>query len=234
MNTNRKVYKGHPLQEFMGIIVPLLSEELRGRLSREGTLEQFLDHYRSICQRSDETSKNRAYANCLHQLLEIAPRLHDLGREYVIVGGLVIPVHLYQTQPEHVINWRGTSDIDVLAQESEVADVLISLGYRRINGNTWSKHGARGTTKPLVSYVHDSAYHQLVQIREDVVIAGKKKTHQIYRDAGELSFYRIPVRVPSIADMIAMKRDANRGKDREDIRLLRALQRIAQPINSGR
>ncbi len=210
----------------MGNIVPLLSEELRQTLSREGTLEQFLDHYNRICQRSDESSKNRAYANCLHQLLEITPRLHDHRREHVVVGGLVIPIHLYQIKPEEVVNWRGTSDIDVLAQESEIADILVSLGYRRINGNYWGRNGVRGTTKPLVNYVNDSAYHQLVQIREDIVIAGKKKTHQIYRDSQELPFYGVPVRVPSIADMIAMKRDANRGKDKEDIRSLREMQRI--------
>jgi predicted nucleotidyltransferase len=44
---------------------------------------------------------------------------------------------------------------------------------------------------------------------------------KLLRSATSIDLYSVPVRVPMIRDLVAMKRHANRPKDRSDIKLLK-------------
>jgi len=115
---------------------PSLSNPLRVELERRESLGVFMRDYDRISQRDGSLPKNRDYANCLHQLLEVA--------------------------------WRGTSDIDLLAEGKDASPHLTGLGYRFLQGNTWARRPA-GTSHPLLTYVNDAIRHFIVQVREDII-----------------------------------------------------------------
>ncbi len=208
------------------IYEPRLTKTLEDALNEARELDNFRIDYDRISNREGNLVKNRDYANCLHQLLEIGARLNRDKKNYVVLGGLAILAHIYENNHEDIIDWRGTSDIDILAKESDLQKMLKEeLGYKKINGNLWASHGCNGTSKPLATYVNDAMRHILVQLRDDVLIAGRDRTRYIYENSRKIKLYGIPINVPDINSLISMKREANRTKDREDIRALKDLKR---------
>jgi len=146
---------------------PSLSNPLRVELERRESLGVFMRDYDRISQRDGSLPKNRDYANCLHQLLEVALRLNSEDTQYVVVGGLAVLAHIGSATGD-VVAWRGTSDIDLLAEGKDASPHLTGLGYRFLQGNTWARRPA-GTSHPLLTYVNDAIRHFIVQVREDII-----------------------------------------------------------------
>ncbi|HLC84406.1 MAG TPA: hypothetical protein VJH22_01290 [Candidatus Nanoarchaeia archaeon] len=204
---------------------PRLSPLLQERLLEAGTTELFLDHYKRICERSEALTKNKAYAECVKETMEIASRARP--HPYVVLGGMGVLCYAYAENPENVITWRGTADIDILGHHRTLDKVVKQVGFKPVLGNTWGRNAA-GTSK-IWTYDKNETGHVLAQVRQDVIIAGRDKTQQVYDSSIELPLYGINVKVPGPETFIAMKRDAGRSKDKVDIELLRqaraALQR---------
>lgn len=196
---------------------PKLSALLEQRLSEAGTKDLFIDHYARICDRNEWTVKNRSYAETVKETMDIAARGERVP--YVMLGGMAVLCYAYAQNPENVVSWRGTGDIDVLGNHKQLDAVLKASGFKPVLGNTWAQ-GGRGTTK-IWTYDKNESGHVLAQVREDVIIAGRDKTGQIYESSIELPLYGVPVKVPGPELFIAMKRDAGRAKDKIDVALLR-------------
>ena len=62
-----------------------------------------------------------------------------------------------------------------------------------------------------------------IGLREGVKIGKARITNKLYRDAVEIDFYGIPVRVPSLKHLRSMKKAASRQKDRCDLDSLKNL-----------
>jgi len=201
--------------------VPKLSKSLEDRLRKNKKLDMFLSDYKNICTRNEHVPANSKYAHCIHQLLELSNAFEKQNTKYVILGGLAVLAHAQDKNPLALLEWRGTEDVDLLADAEDIKVMLSGFGYR----SEKALHNVRdgdGIEGRLYNFV-DSNYGVSIGLREGVKIGKARITNGLYRDSQVIDFYGIPVKVPSIRHLISMKRAANRKKDRDDITYLKSL-----------
>lgn len=194
------------------------SVNLIKHLKENEQFDKFWAEYDSLHSRA----QTKAYANTVAGCLEIVHDLNDRGIPYCMIGGLSVAFHLHQVNHDAFLNWRGTSDIDILAPKSAIESVLKANGY----AYKQIRRGMPGARTGIFDYVKDDngesltlGLRQAVEDERDRDITGRL-LGSLHSTAVDV--YSIPVRVPSIRELIAMKRAANRGKDRDDIKLLKA------------
>lgn len=185
-------------------------------LAHNEQLERFMQEHDSLHNRDD---KGKAYANTIGGCLGIA---HDLNRKnipYCIIGGLAVAFHLHQVNHDAFLQWRGTSDIDILANKKVAERTLGEFGYDFRE----PKYGKKGAKSGVYIYAKDDNGESLsLGLRQEVEDkTGRNIAPKLLGSATVVDVYSVPIRVPMIRDLVAMKLHANRAKDREDIKRLR-------------
>ncbi len=198
-----------------------LSMSLIKHLEDNSEWEHFRREYDALHGTGED---GKDYANTVAGCLEISHDLNHRNIPYCILGGLAVAFHLHQVDHDAFLTWRGTSDIDLLApKNNDVVGVLNSNGYTYRN----SKSGMRGVTGKgkVFDYVKDdNGENLIVGLRSGVEVRGKAVTERLLGSHSTLvDLYSVPVRVPMVRDLIAMKQYANRKKDRLDIIELRKM-----------
>jgi len=197
-----------------------ISIELMNELRKMHQLDSFLKTYSFI---HDEQNR-RQYANTLSGLLEIADGFNQKRTPYVVIGGLAVMAYTAQGNPDKgiITEWRGTDDIDLLSNKSDAEQILRSAGYKfgqRISG----KKG----TGCIYNYIKNLNGEQaIVGLRENVELKNRDITDKILANSTCVGIYGVPIRVPNMKDLIALKLDANREKDRKDVKELRKVYNI--------
>ncbi len=185
-------------------------------LEDNSQLERFMGEYEELHERDEE---GKAYANTIGGCLGIA---HDLNRKkvpYCIIGGLAVAFHLHQVNHAAFLQWRGTSDIDILADKKSAERTLREFGYDFRE----AQYGKAGAKSGIYVYAKDDNGESLsLGLRQKVEDkTGRNIAPKLLGSATVVDVYSIPIRVPMIRDLVAMKLHANRTKDREDIKRLR-------------
>ena len=129
--------------------------------------------------------------------------------QYVIIGATAFPTHGYA---------RTTADIDILIKPTRenaqrVLDALSQVGY--------------DVTELSIDEVLEKKilFRQYI-LATDVHPSAVGVTFEtVWRNRVKDSIEGIPVFVAGLDDLIKMKRAANRPKDREDLKVLRALKK---------
>lgn len=103
------------------------SDKLIGHLKTNGQFDQFWRGYDGLRSRGKD---GRAYANTIAGCMEIAHELNDKKISYCVLGGLAVAFHLRQKDNNAFLNWRGTSDIDLLAAKKVVEGILRENGLQ--------------------------------------------------------------------------------------------------------
>jgi predicted nucleotidyltransferase len=129
--------------------------------------------------------------------------------QYVIVGATAFPTHGYA---------RATADIDILINPTRenaqrVLDALAQVGYDVTDLTV---------DEMLEKKILFRQYTLATDIHPAVVGASFET---IWRNRVRDTIEGVPTFVASLDDLIRMKRAANRPKDREDLKALRALKR---------
>lgn len=150
--------------------------------------------------------------------MDLPPDFRDLleafareGVEAVLVGGYAVAFH---ARP------RATKDIDlVLAGDGDnlarAADALMSFGARRNVVDA-----VRTLDEGEIAYLGQPPLRiDLLRTIEGVDAEG------LFQRAVTTSFDGVPLRVISLADLVANKRAVNRPQDRLDVELLEKVQR---------
>lgn len=214
--------------------IPKFTQSLEARLRGTRNVvhdttnyEAFVEDYTKIINQSEQTPrKNRAYADCLHHLLEVAYALDENEVPNVITGGLAVLAYRYGANPASLFEegYRGTDDIDILVDEALAAHVLRELGFQRVQGRTFEQHPDHGTTLPITTYTkHVNGNELKVQIRRNLAVRGRV-LDDIYETSRPIAVYGIPVRVVGFVDLKKLKEDAGRPKDKYDLKMLRKLE----------
>ena len=150
-------------------------------------------------------------------LERICAALHDAGVRYAVVGGYAVALHGAV---------RGTLDIDVVFPWTERALVLAEAALHGIGLVSTLPVSAREVyafrdeyvqNRNLIAWQFHNPDDPLEQV--DIIInydLTGKRTKRVELASG-------PVRVLSIKDLIAMKRESGRPQDLEDIRALEQL-----------
>lgn len=190
-----------------------ISIELINELRKRHQLDSFLKDYSAI----HDGQNRRQYANTLSGLLEMADGFDKKRTPYVVIGGLAVMAYTTQGNPNTVVEWRGTDDIDLLAKKQDAEQILRATGYKfgqRITGKKGTGH--------LYNYIKNLNGEQaIVGLRESVELKNKDITDRILTNSTVVGIYGVPIRVPSVKDLVALKTDANREKDRKDIAALK-------------
>jgi predicted nucleotidyltransferase len=193
-----------------------LSVRLINHLNRKGTFNDFLSEYNTIHE------KDPAYANTFAGMLEIAKGLGELGQDYLIIGGLAVASYLHQMDDKAFQNWRGTSDIDLLVPDRNVAEKILLYSDYHFKQVQHSKEGMIGN---LYDYVkQDNGEPTVVGLRMGLCDKSKRDiTRKLLIHQAIIPVHGVGVAVPRIRDLIEMKRWANRSKDRSDIKTLKSM-----------
>jgi predicted nucleotidyltransferase len=136
---------------------------------------------------------------------------------YVIIGATAFPVHGYA---------RATLDIDIFIEPTpENADrtrkALAAFGYdlSDVSADDLLK------TKVLIrQYLLETDIHPFVK---------GVSFHEVWQNRLEDRIGKTPAAFASLDDLIRMKEAADRPKDREDLRALRALRTRQGPTETG-
>ncbi|RYG26732.1 hypothetical protein EON82_02220 [bacterium] len=160
----------------------------------------------------------------LPDLPRLAEHLAAEGLRYVLVGGLAVMIHG---------GTRITQDADIavafdLENRRRLVEALRPLNPRPMrlaSGAAWEWDEKR-IRAPWTIFATDAGRLDLI-VRLPGVDDGFEGLYQRseWREADG-----VRVRLASIDDLLAMKREADRDKDRDDVRQLRAIQRI---LNEG-
>jgi hypothetical protein len=79
-----------------------------------------------------------------------------------------------------------------------------------------------GSVGPIFNYTKDdNGETTIVGLREGIELATRDITNKLYSNSTVVGLYSVPLRVPSIKELVALKRDAARTKDNQDIKDLR-------------
>lgn len=194
------------------------SDKLIAHLRENRQLKRFRQEYRSLY---DKNADSRAYGNTIAGCMEIAQRLDEEQIPYCVLGGLAVAFYQHQIDHEAFLIARRTSDIDLLVERKAVEGILREEGYEF----SQVRRGMKGAKAGVFDFTRISnGEHLVVGLRESVEDRkGRDITNKVLQHAGTVDVYSIPIRIPTIRELIAMKRFANRTKDREDIRLLKKL-----------
>jgi predicted nucleotidyltransferase len=121
-------------------------------------------------------------------------------------------------------NWRGTSDIDLLVSNRDVAEKVLRHSDYNFKQTQNSKEGMIGR---LYDYVkQDNGEITVVGLRTGLCDkSGKDITKRLLGHHAIVPVQGIGISVPRLKDLIEMKQWANRKKDREDIKTLRYMLR---------
>lgn len=129
--------------------------------------------------------------------------------QYVIIGATAFPTHGYA---------RATADIDILIKPTKenarrVLDALARVGY------------------DVSDLSVDEVLEKKILFRQYILAtdihpsAAGATFETIWKNRVKDKIENIPVFVAGLDDLIKMKRAANRPKDREDLKVLRALKK---------
>lgn len=151
----------------------------------------------------------------------IARRLNEAGARYLVVGGVAVNIHGYT---------RATRDVDLVVGLSRdnvgaAVEALRSLGYQPMvpvafeafveadNRKEWVEH----RHMQVFSVVSDSHPETTVDIfvTEPFDFDAEYKAAEVYEIASG-----VEIRVPRLDVLIAMKREAGRPRDLDDIQHL--------------
>lgn len=193
-----------------------LSMNLINSLTQKDTWEDFLSEYNTIHK------KIPAYANTFAGMLEISKGLDDLKSDYLMIGGLAVASYLHQMNDQVFRVWRGTTDIDLMVPNRDIAEkVLRDSGYL-YTGVQNSKEGMIGR---LYDYVkQDNGETTVVGLRMGLCDpSGRDITHKLLNHHATIPVHGIGIAVPRIKDLMEMKKWANRNKDRRDIKTLKSM-----------
>src|SRR3989338_5699826 len=163
------------------------------------------------------------------KIADLLQSLSDEHVQYVLVGGLAVQLHGFL---------RSTFDIDlVLAMNDEnlVRFIAVAKQYGLVPVIPVTIDSLRNASQ--IDQWHREKGMLAFALREphiggsvvDVLVRPEVPFEQLYEQAvvGELLGQQ--VRIASIADLLTMKRQANRDKDRLDIRALEKIQRGEDP-----
>lgn len=194
-----------------------ISDKLKRYLEDSGDLKHFKEDFEKI---SRVTSKSHPkYADTLREFLELCLMLNEEQKDYVVLGGLATAAHIYAANPSEFILWRGTDDIDLLADKKEVEGIIRALGYEF--RESVRRKGAIGNIYDFVKDIDGTSVK--IGLRGGVEVMGRDFTQRLYRNASTVGVYSVPIKVPTLRDLVEMKRYSNRKKDRKDIELLKKL-----------
>lgn len=193
-----------------------ISLNLINHLQSKESFDDFLSEYNDIHERDP------AYANTFAGMLELSRDLNHLNTPYLIIGGLAVASYLHQTDEEAFRNWRGTSDIDLVVPNRDLAErVLRKSGYefRQI------QNGKEGVIGRLYDFAkEDNGETTVVGYRQGICDSkGREITREMLNHAAVIPVHGVPIIVPKLKDLVYMKRLANRSKDRLDIKTLKGL-----------
>ena len=145
-------------------------------------------------------------------LRSLLQALHEVGIEFVIVGGVAVGAHGYI---------RATADLDLVPDPApenldklvrmldSLAATLPTAGDRRFDPNRDAKVVRRGG-----NVTADTAFGGLDVIQ---LAKGVPGYSQLAQDAVEADVLGVPVRVCSLRSLVEMKRAHGRAQDRADL-----------------
>ena len=191
---------------------PKISIHLVNELRIQGQFDRFMDAYNKI------HGTDREYANTILGCLEISNSFNKEEKPYLIIGGLAVMAYLYQVNSNAIFEWRGTNDIDILANKGTAEGILKGADYG-FRERLPQKPGSVGSI--YVYAKEDNGETTVVGLREGVEHKDRDITNRLLSNSTAIGIFSIPVRVPSLSDLEKLKRAANRSKDREDLRELR-------------
>ena len=189
---------------------------LINHLTHQGTWKDFLSEYNAIHQ------KTPAYANTFAGMLEIAKGLNDLGEDYLVIGGLAVASYLHQMNDQAFRTWRGTADIDLLVPDRDIAEKVLTYSDYHFSQTDKTKEGMIGK---LYTYAkQDNGETTVVGLRTGLRDpAGRDITRKMLMHHATVPVYGVGVAIPRIKDLLDMKGQANRKKDRQDIKTLKSM-----------
>jgi len=154
------------------------------------------------------------------EFAEILARLNAAGVRYVLIGGLAMVLH----GSAHI-----TQDIDIGYARSPENFEALAVALRQM-------HARLRNVPPEIPFLLDAQTFRNTQNLTldtdfgafDLLghIAGAEEFDGLHERSVEADVEGVPVRIASLDDLIAMKRAANRVKDRNHLLELEALRRI--------
>jgi predicted nucleotidyltransferase len=154
------------------------------------------------------------------EFAEILARLNAAGVRYVLIGGLAMILH----GSAHI-----TQDIDIGYACSPQNFEALAVALRQMNARLRN-------VPPEIPFLLDAQTFRNTQnltLETDFGaldllghIAGAEDFDRLYERSIEVEVESVPVRIASVDDLIAMKRAANRIKDRNHLWELEAFRRL--------
>ena len=193
-----------------------LSIDLINYLEEKGTWDSFRSEYNEIHK------KDPLYANTFAGVLEIARGLNTENIPYLVIGGLAVASYLHQVDNSAFRNWRGTSDIDLVVSDKKIASRILNSADYKFKQSQPNKQGMVGR---LCDYVkQDDGEITVVGLRTGIRDkTGRDVTNKFVKNSAKIPVHGVQISVPKLKDLIYMKRWANRGKDKSDIRTLKKI-----------
>ncbi len=144
-------------------------------------------------------------------------RFNNEGLQYLIVGGVAVNLHGYP---------RFTNDIDILlaldhVNLAKMASIMEELGYQQRLPISIQELGDSHTVQTLMkekgliaySFIHANE----PQFNIDVLVAQSTEFEKFSAHTMKAEVWDFEVPVISIEDLIEMKKNSDREKDRQDI-----------------
>lgn len=157
---------------------------------------------------------------------DVFGELYRRGIQYLVTGGVAVNIHGYA---------RLTMDLDIMLELeksnlSKFVETMETLGYgprvpvnaRDVVSAEKRKEWMREKKAVVFTFVH--ARQQYKQI--DIFLENPVKFSDAYAARHVITVNHIPVPVVSIADLISMKKKADRPRDQEDIIHLERIQEM--------
>jgi len=163
----------------------------------------------------------------------ILSALNEAGVRYLVVGGVAVVLH------GHL---RTTADLDLVVQLQpdnalRAVEALKRLGYRPrppVDAAGFADAATRQAwirDKQLKVLSFWSATHPELEI--DLFVAEPFDFEAVHRRGLRVRLDHAETTIPSIEDLIALKRTVDRPRDREDIAALEALLSARKPGGEG-
>lgn len=192
-----------------------ISKKLEKHLKKVKTWRGFVEEYNIIHK------KKPSYGNTFAGMLELARDLNERNVSYLIIGGLAVASYVHQGSDKAFREWRGTTDIDLLASKKEAERALINADYEFGQ----AQRGKPGIIGKLYDYVkQDDGETTVVGLREKVQgRSGKDITNSLLNHKTMIPVHGVHIYVPRLKDLFEMKKWANRTKDRKDLKVLKKL-----------
>jgi hypothetical protein len=210
-----------------------INRDLEVKLREAGTYDRFVSDLEAIQSRPGDSKNNKKYAHCIVDFLEMAVRYESAGINYVTLGGIAVLAHRMQENPDMAVEWRGTDDVDMLAEydkimESDLIPVMDSLGYQKPQVDNRQRNGIIGALHNFTKVNTPTDKLVVVGMRRGIELFGKDFTQFAYENREQVDFYGIPVYVAGVADLISMKDYAARcgrskSKDKDDKKALKSI-----------